>query len=129
MLKLIAILLLSVVLFSGCGEADDTLTPDQVNASMIDKVVNVKGKVTYAVENPMGVGGMYMKLGNGKGEVDVRIQPELWDSFQDDEKALYTEGKTVTVEGILFKAGTELVIIHGKYTSADVNITSNSTLR
>ena len=113
----------------GCAPDTDILTPDQIDVSMVDQVVTVKGKITYAVENPMGVGGMYMKLGNSKGEVDVRIQPELWNSYQADEKAIYRQGKTVTVEGILFKAGTDLAVVHGKYTSANTSVTSNSSIR
>lgn len=128
-LKLIPIMLLMVVCLSGCTPDNDTLTPDQVDMSMIDQVVKVKGKITFITENPMGVGGAYMKLGNSKGEVDVRIQPELWDSYQADEKDIYREGKTITVEGILVKAGIELAVIHGKYTSANVSSTSNSSIR
>jgi DNA/RNA endonuclease YhcR with UshA esterase domain len=128
-LKLIPILLLLVVCLSGCTPDDDTLTPDQVDISMIDQVVKVKGKITFFVENPMGVGGVYMKLGNNKGEVDVRIQPETWDNYKADEKDIYKEGKTITVEGILVKAGIELAVIHGKYTSANVSTTSNSSIR
>ncbi|MBN2075582.1 MAG: hypothetical protein JW762_08540 [Dehalococcoidales bacterium] len=128
-LKLIPIMLLMVVCLSGCTPDNDTLTPDQVDMSMIDQVVKVKGKITFFTENPMGVGGAYMKLGDSKGEVDVRIQPELWDSYQADEKDIYREGKTITVEGILVKAGIELAVIHGKYTSANVSSTSNSSIR
>jgi DNA/RNA endonuclease YhcR with UshA esterase domain len=128
-LKLIPILLLLVVCLSGCTPDDDTLTPDQVDISMIDQVVKVKGKITFFVENPMGVGGVYMKLGNNKGEVDVRIQPETWENYKADEKDIYKEGKTITVEGILVKAGIELAVIHGKYTSANVSTTSNSSIR
>ena len=127
--KLFSILVLLTVLLSGCGQDTVTLTPDQVDLSMVDQIVTVKGKITFAVENPMGVGGMYMKLGNSKGEVDVRIQPELWDSYQADKKATYREGKTVTVEGILSKAGIKLVVVHGKYTSENVSVTSNSSIR
>ena len=127
--KLISIMVLLAVCLSGCAPDGNTITPDQVDMSMIDQIVKVKGKITYAVENPMGVGGMYLKLGNSKGEVDVRIQPELWDSYQAGEKAIYGEGKTVTVEGILFKVGTDLVVVHGKYNSANVSVTSNSSIR
>ncbi len=126
---LIAFMLLSAGIFSGCGQDSDVLTPDQIDISMIDQIVKVKGKITFAVENPMGVGGMYMKLGNDKGEVDVRIQPELWDRYQVDEKTRFKKGKTVTVEGILSKAGTELVVVHGKFTSANTTETSDTSTR
>ena len=127
--KLITVLLLFSVSLSGCGHDADTLAPDQVDISMVDQVVKVKGKITFFVENPMGVGGAYMKLGNGKAEVDVRIQPKLWDNYQVDEKSLYKEGKTVTVEGILSLAGENLVVVHGKYTSANTSVNSNSSNR
>lgn len=123
--KLIPILLMLAVLLSGCGQDTDILAPDQVDISMVDQVVKVKGKITFFTENPMGVGGAYMKLGNSKGEVDVRIQPEFWDNYQADEKAKYREGKTVTVEGVLSRAGIDLVVVHGKYSSANISETSN----
>ena len=122
-------LLLVAVLLPGCGQDIDTLTPDQVDNSMVDQVIKVKGKITFFTENPMGVGGVYMKLGNSKGEVDVRIQPEFWDNYQADEKSLYKEGKTIIAEGILVKAGSELVVVHGKYDSSNTSITSNSSTR
>ena len=127
--KLITTLLLITVSLSGCGHDTDTLTPDQVDISMVDQVVKVKGKITFFVENPLGVGGAYMKLGNGKAEVDVRIQPDLWDNYRVDEKSLYKDGKTVTVEGILSLVGENLVVVHGKYTSANTSVTSNSSER
>jgi hypothetical protein len=127
--KFITTLILITILLPGCEQDADTLAPDQVDISMVDQVIRVKGKITFFTENPMGVGGVYMTLGNSKGEVDVRIQPEIWDSYQSHEKNLYKEGKTIIVEGILVKAGSELAVVHGKYTSADVNITSNSSTR
>jgi hypothetical protein len=109
---------------SGCTRDSGVLSPDQVDSSMLDTVVKVKGKITYAVENPMGQGGMYMTLGNSRGEVDVRIQRELWDSYDEKTKSIYREGRTVTVEGILFRAGNKLVVVHGKYASASSPDTS-----
>ena len=128
-LKLIVTLLLTVTLLPGCEQDTDTLTPDRVNISMVDQVIKVKGKITFFTENPMGVGGAYMKLGNSKGEVDVRIQPDIWDNYQVDERKRYEEGKTVIVEGILVRAGIELAVVHGKYSSANVSVTSNSSIR
>lgn len=128
-ITLIAALLLVATLLPGCEQDTDTLTPDQVDIAMVDQVIKVKGKITFFTENPMGVGGAYMTLGDSKGEVDVRIQPEIWDNYQSNEKNLYKKGKTVTVEGILVKAGSELAVVHGKYTSANVSVTSNSSTR
>lgn len=127
--KLILILVLITACLSGCAPDTGTLTPDQVDISMVDQVVKVKGKITFIVENPMGVGGVYMKLGNSKGEVDARIQPELWDGYQADEKARYREGKMMTVEGLLSRIGVNLVVVHGKYDSANTSTTSNSSIR
>ena len=118
------ILFTAAFLFCGyaCQSDPDLLSPYQVDSSMLDQVVKVKGKITYAVENPGGQGGMYMTMGNSKGEVDVRIQRDLWDSYDESEKAIYKEGRTVIVEGILFRAGAVLVVVHGKYET-----TSNTT--
>ena len=126
---MIPILLLVAILLPGCEQDTDTLTPDQVDISMVDQVIRVKGKITFFTENPMGVGGAYMTLGNSNGKVEVRVQPEIWDNYQADEKKLYKEGKTITVEGILVKAGNELAIVQGKYSSANVSVTSNSSTR
>ncbi len=125
--KLIVSFILIAFLFTGCGQEPGTLSPDQVDESMVDQIVKVKGTISFAVENPMGIGGMYMKLGDSKSEVDVRIQPELWDSYTVDEKAKYREGKTVTVEGLLSKAGLNLVIVHGKYSSANTSESSDTS--
>jgi hypothetical protein len=67
------------------------------------------------VENPMGQGGMYLKLGDGTGEVDVRVPDETWQTYDDDKKDDFSEGKTLTAEGILFRAGSALVVIYEKY--------------
>jgi hypothetical protein len=126
--KLISFLVLLAVCLPGCAPDTGTLTPDQVNISMVDQVIKVRGKITFFVENPLGVGGAYMTLGNSKGEVDVRIQPEIWDNYQADEKVVYKKGKTIIVEGILVNAGSELVVVQGKYTSSNVSVTSDSSL-
>jgi hypothetical protein len=126
--KLILFLVLLAVCLSGCAPDTDTLTPDQVDISMVDQVVKVKGKISFFVENPMGVGGAYMTIGNNDGEVDVRIQPEIWDNYQTEEKVAYKKGKTIVVEGILVSAGSELVVVQGKYSSSNVSVTSNSSL-
>ena len=126
--KLISFLIFLAVCLSGCAPDTGTLTPDQVDISMVEQVIKVRGKITFFVENPLGVGGAYMTLGNSKGEVDVRIQPEIWDNYQADEKVVYKKGKTIIVEGILVNAGSELVVVQGKYTSSNVSVTSNSSL-
>ena len=113
------------LLFCGCvGQSEpDILSPHQVDSSMVDQVVAVKGKITLAVENPGGLGGTYLKLGDSKGEVAVRIQDDIWQTFNDNKKAEFKKGRTVTAEGMLFQAGRQLVIIFGKYTTSS-NTTS-----
>jgi hypothetical protein len=116
--RIIFICLLIVLLMvsgSGCRSGAEHLTPGEVNDSMLDTVVRVKGKITGVVTNPGGLGGIYMTLEDSAGSVDVRIQREIWDGYEEDEKAVYLEGRTVIVEGILARAGTELIVVHGKY--------------
>jgi len=115
-----------ILLFSGCigGQASgpDVLSPRQVDSSMVGKVVEVKGKITSLVENPGGLGGVYLNLGDSEAEVGVRVQPDIWQSFDENEKAEFKKGRTITAEGVLFQAGRELVIILGKY-----SLSSNTT--
>lgn len=113
---------LIIPLLYGCGQQatipealePDVLSPGQVNSSMVDQVVKVRGEVLWVVQNPGGLGGLYLKLGNGEGEVGVRIQDKIWQTLDETEKAQFKEGKTVTAEGMLFQAGRELVVIFGK---------------
>ncbi len=96
----------------GCSAIEsDCLTPYQVNSSMVDQTVKVRGKVVSVVPNPGGLGGIYATLGDDDGEVGVRIQREIWDSLGDNVKAQFKEGKTITVTGVLFQAGEYLVIV------------------
>lgn len=90
------------------------LSPSQIDSSMVDQVVKVRGKVLWVVQNPGGLGGLYAKLGDGESEISVRIQGDVWETLDEKEKAQFGEGKTVTAEGILFQAGKELVVIFGK---------------
>jgi hypothetical protein len=117
-----------VLLFNGCigGQASgpDVLSPRQVESSMVGKVVEVKGRITSLVENPGGLGGVYLNLGDNEAEVGVRVQQDIWQSFDENKKAEFKKGRTITAEGVLFQAGKELVIILGKY-SLSSNTTSN----
>jgi len=119
------LIVIITIIGSGCWSGTDYLAPGEVNDSMLDTVVRVKGKITVLVINPGGLGGIYMMLGGISDSVDVRIQRETWDGYQDDEKAVYLEGRTVIVEGMLARAGIELVVVHGKYT-VSANTTSYS---
>ncbi len=120
----LTVFLALLLLFCGCsGSEPGVLSPSRIDSSMIDRVVKVKGEITMAVENPGGLGGMYLKLGDDEGEVDVRIQDDVWQTFDDKRKAEFREGRTVTAEGVLFQAGRELVVIFGKYSTSS-NTTS-----
>jgi len=129
MLKNIGLVVLFIifVMLTGpaCQSDPNAITPHQVDDSILKQVVRVKGKITMAIENPMGLGGMYMTLGDGEGEVDVRIQGDVWDALDKNEKARYREGKTVVVEGVLVRAGAVLVVVHGKYKLSSNTTSSN----
>ncbi len=126
-LKLIGVaVLLSVSLLYGCGGQTttdpDALTPCQVDSSMVDQVVKVRGEILWVVQNPGGLGGLYFTLGDGTGEVGVRIQSQVWETLDESEKAQFEEGKTVTAEGVLFPAGGELVVIFGEDSASSPTI-------
>ncbi len=121
---------LFIFLLPGCsnqpaapGELEPgVLSPCQVNASLIDDVIKVRGKALLVVLNPGGLGGVYLKLGEGDCEVGVRVQEDVWQTFSEDEKAGYKEGDYITAEGILFPAGKYLVVIHGKFERSRANM-------
>jgi hypothetical protein len=93
--------------------APGALSPGQIDESLLDQGVKVQGKVLTLIENPGGNGGAYIKLGNGNGEVGLRIEPADWDALSGAEKAKYKQGSTVTAEGILVRSGQELVVVLG----------------
>ena len=119
---LIAIFAIALFFYGCTGQATepgvtevDILSPGQVDSYMVDQVVKVKGKVLMVTHNPGGLGGIYLRLGNGDGEIGVRIQPDVWETFDEKKKAQFKEGKTIIAEGILFQAGKTLVVIFGKF--------------
>jgi hypothetical protein len=114
-LKLLSLVLLFVFL-SGCGPTREpgALFPGEVTPSMFSQVVKVTGKVSLAVENPMGQGGMYAQLEGGGGMVGVRVQDDVWLPMAAVDKARFREGETLTVKGVLFQVGKEVVVIHGR---------------
>ncbi len=113
---LLGLALLIIVLLSGCGQPNElgTLSPGQVTQSMVGQVVKVTGKVVSLVENPGGLGGVLLKLSDGKTEISVRIQDDIWKPMTTAERAQFQKGETLTAEGVLFQAGKELVVIHGR---------------
>jgi len=90
---------------------------------MVDQVITVKGKISTVTVNPGGLGGIYLLLDNNRGEVGVRIQEDIWQTFDEGKKAEFREARTITAEGVLFQAGETLVVIYGK-DSASENSTS-----
>ena len=62
-----------------------------------------------AVENPGGLGGTYLEL--DEGEVGVRIQDDVWSDMSAAERNRYQEGKKVAIEGRVFMAGKQMVIV------------------
>jgi hypothetical protein len=74
----------------------------------------VKGRITTVTVNPGGLGGIYLLLDDNKSEVGVRIQEDIWQTFDEEKKAEFREGRTITAEGVLFQAGKTLVVIYGK---------------
>ena len=122
MIKLAALVVFLIVflIFYGCVSHPEPgrLSPRDVDSSMVDQVIAVKGKITQVTENPGGLGGVYLKLADNEGEVGVRIQDDIWQTFDENRKAEFRKGRTVTAEGVLFQAGKTLVVIYGKYTTS-----------
>ncbi len=106
----VLLIILIVLYVSGIG----IMYPSQVDSSMVGTVLKVKGKITYTLENPAGLGGIYLTLSDNDGDVDVRIQDEVWRSFDEDTKAKYSGGNIVVVKGVLFCTKEANIIIYGK---------------
>ena len=58
------------------------LSPGQIDSSKVDQIVKIRGKVLWVIPNSGGLGGLYLKLGNGEGEVGVRIQNTIWKTLK-----------------------------------------------
>jgi len=112
----LAAFLTVVLLCCACsGQSEPgALSPSQVEPSMVDQVITVKGRITTVTVNPGGLGGIYLLLDDNKSEVGVRIQEDIWQTFDEEKKAEFREGRTITAEGVLFQAGKTLVVIYGK---------------
>jgi len=130
----ILVAFLALPLIIGCsGQTSITetseagvLSPDQVDSSMVDQIVKVRGEILWVVQNPGGLGGLYAKLGEGESEISIRIQGDVWETLDEKTKAQFEEGKIVTVEGILFQAGKELVVIWGKVSPPSTTSPANT---
>jgi hypothetical protein len=112
----VAVILVVIFLF-GCEKGPGVvLSPEQVDSSRVNQVVKVKGKVGWVTLNPAGLGGAYIEFGSTAAQLGVRIQEDEWQKLDGKQKAQFKEGKTITVEGVVFQAGRVLVIIYGKST-------------
>ena len=117
----LAVFLTTVLLLCACSSESEpgVLSCSQVELSMVDQVITIKGKISTVTVNPGGLGGIYLLLDDGKSEVGVRIQEDIWQTFDEDKKAEFREGRTITAEGVLFQAGKTLVVIYGKDTASE----------
>lgn len=127
----IGLLIVGMLIFSGCGQQAPTpaapaapatlpseetlepgvLSPGQIDSSMIDQAVKVRGKVLLVHQDP---GGLAIRLSGGGGEVGVRIETDTWEALTEEEKAQFEVGKTATAEGMLVLTGEgELFVILG----------------
>jgi hypothetical protein len=66
---------------------------------MLDTVVKVKGEITYAVGNPMDRAGYHEAERCQRRDRCARPE-ELWQTWDEAKKEEFTEGKTLTAEGI-----------------------------
>ena len=96
------------------GEGDlelGILTPSQIDSSMVDSYVKVRGKITMVNRDS---GGLALWLGDDKDKVGVRIENKFWEGLTSEEQSQYEKGKTITAEGMLVLAGgNELFIVLG----------------
>ncbi len=143
--KYLSLFLLVILVFSGCGgqptlptvtspsipstpSAAPTeellepgvISPGQINRSLLNQAIKVKGKVITKIINPEGQGGLYLKISGGGGEVGIRIEQNRWDALTDIEKTQFDQGKVITAEGRLVLAGTDLVVVLGVVPPAPV---------
>lgn len=87
------------------------LTPSQIDSSMVDSYVKVRGKITMVNRD---AGGLALWLGDDKNKVGVRIENKFWEGLTSEEQSQYEKGKTITAEGMLVLAGeSELFIVLG----------------
>ena len=97
-------------------ESEETLplgviTPSQVEDSLIDSFVKVKGKITLVHQDPSGLA---LWLSDDKSKVGIRIEQKVWDGMSAEEQAQYEKGKTVIAEGMLVLAPSqELFVVVG----------------
>lgn len=94
-----------------CDSVPDTLTVDQVEAVMVGTFVRVEGAILWITDNPGGLGGAYVHLGDGQHEVGVRIKDPVWQELRKSVKNHWAEGSVIRVEGRLVQAGKYLVVV------------------
>ena len=135
--KLLTLLVAITVIFIGCGQPStagtsdsgvttpntplastgeepfepDVLSPGQINASMINQTVKVKGKITFVNKDS---GGLAIIVTGGDGQVMVRVENRILEAMTEAERSQYVSGKTITFEGMLVRAtGGELTVVLG----------------
>lgn len=90
---------------------DGIFSPGQIDASMIDRVVKVRGKISFINQDH---GGLAIIITGGGGQVMVRVENRTLEQMTEAEKAQYAVGKTITAEGMLVRApGGELTVVLG----------------
>jgi hypothetical protein len=69
---------------------EGVLTPSQINSSMADSYVKVRGKITLVNRDS---GGLALWLSDDKGKVGARIENQAWEKMTAAEQAQYEKGK------------------------------------
>jgi hypothetical protein len=87
------------------------LLPGQLDTSMLNQIVKVRGEIVQVFQDPGGQGGYYFNVSGGGGVVGLRIDDETWNSLTDIEKAGYRQGNVVTFEGMLVQHEDDLVVV------------------
>jgi hypothetical protein len=88
-----------------------TLLPAQLDPSMLNQVVKIRGQIVQVIQNPGGQGGYYFNVSGGGGEVGLRIDEQTWNKLTTTERANYKQGSVITFKGILVQPGADLVVV------------------
>jgi len=74
--------------------------PSQIDESMVNRTVRVRGEITFVNQDP---GGLAVIITGGGGQVIIRLESNFLATLSDAEKAQYVAGNTITMEGMLVK--------------------------
>ena len=90
---------------------EGVLSPSQIDVSLVDTYVKVRGKINLFHQDS---GGVALWLSDGKGKVGIRIESDDWENLSAEQKAEYKTGNTITAEGMLVLTPTqELFVVLG----------------